>query len=103
MMLRYRATLYVRPAGVAPDLVVNTFSVEDSQVSMTVENRGTAHALLSEGLLVLESDGETTELPAEEIETLATVNVLPGGIRRLRVPLADLPVVPDEISFRFDR
>ncbi|MFW5827990.1 MAG: molecular chaperone [Alkalispirochaeta sp.] len=103
MMLRYRATLYVRPAGVEPEVVVADFSVSDAELSMTIENRGTAHALLSNSLMVLESEGEETELPAEDVEALATVNVLPGGVRRLRIPLADLPVAPDEILFRFDR
>jgi len=103
MMLRYRATLYVRPAGVEPEVVVTEFSVNDAEVSMTIENRGTAHALLSDSLMVLQSAGEETELPAEDVEALATVNVLPGGVRRLRIPVADLPVEPDEIVFRFDR
>lgn len=103
MMLRYRATLYVRPDGVAPEVSVTDLSVGESEVSMMVENRGTAHALLADGLLVLRTGGEETELPAEEVEALATVNVLPGGVRRVRVPLADLPEVPDEISFRFAR
>jgi len=103
MMLRYRATLYVRPPGVEPDVVVTDFSVDNSQLSVTIENRGTAHALLSDSLLVLRTGGDETELPAEEVEALATVNMLPGAVRRLRIPVADLPVEPDEISFRFDR
>lgn len=103
MMLRYRATLYVRPAGVEPDVVVTEFSVSDGEVSLTIENQGTAHALLADGLLVVDSDGEESELPAEDIEALATVNILPGGVRRLRIPVSDLPEAPDEISFRFDR
>lgn len=103
MMLRYRASLYVRPDGVAPEVTVTDLAVEESHISMTVENRGTAHALLSDGLLVVRTGGEETELPVEEVEALATVNVLPGGVRRIRVPRTDLPGVPDEISFRFAR
>lgn len=103
MMLRYRATLYVRPEGAAPDVSVTDLSVGESEISMTVENRGTAHALLADGLLVLRTGSEETEIPAEEVEALATVNVLPGGVRRVRVPRADLPGEPDEISFRFAR
>ena len=103
MMLRYRATLYVRPPGAAADLVVRDLQTDGDTVTLTVENAGTAHRLLADGALVLIADGERTEMRAEEVDPLVTVNVLPGGTRRVSIPLDALPVVPDEISFRFDR
>jgi fimbrial chaperone protein len=105
MMLRYRATLYVRPAGAAPDLRVAALGLDETgeAVQLTIENRGTAHQLLSEGLLVLSGPAGQQELRMDEVETLAAVNMLPGSVRRITLAREDLPVVPDEISFRFDR
>jgi fimbrial chaperone protein len=104
MMLRYRATLYVRPAGAAPDLRVTALGLDESgAVQLTIENSGTAHQLLSEGLLVLNGGDGAQEVRMDAIEALAAVNMLPGLVRRVTIPQDDLPVVPDEISFRFDR
>jgi fimbrial chaperone protein len=105
MMLRYRATLYVRPNGAVPDLRVGALGLDETgeRVQLTIENRGTAHQLLSDGLLVLNGGEGRRELRMDEIEALAAVNMLPGSVRRVSLSREDLPVVPDEISFRFDR
>lgn len=103
MMLRYRASLYVRPPGAARDVVVSDLFTENDEVSFTIENRGTAHAFIGEALAVIGNDGEQTEIRAEEIETFTTINVLPGGSRRVSIPQDAFPVVPDELSFRFER
>lgn len=103
MMLRYRATLYVQPANVAANAVVSSLEADGSYLRMTIENRGTAHAPLAEAVLVMRFAGEERTLPAGDIPALSTVNVLPGELRQLRIPIADLPGVPDEISFRLGR
>jgi fimbrial chaperone protein len=80
MMLRYRATLYVRPAGAAPDPPGRGAGTrrDGEAVQLTIENRGTAHQLLSEGLLVLSGPAGQQELRMDEVETLAAVNMLPA-------------------------
>lgn len=103
MMLRYRASLYVRPPEASQDVVVNDLTVSDERVSFTIENRGTAHAFLGEALLVILRNGERTEIRAEEIEVFTRINVLPGGTRQVSISREAFPVVPDGLSFRFEQ
>ncbi|MFO8042247.1 MAG: hypothetical protein R6U25_03515, partial [Alkalispirochaeta sp.] len=70
-------------------------------VRVHVENRGTAHQLLSDGMLVAETEGRDTELDAREIDAVATVNLLPGNERWITIPREVFPAAPDDISFVF--
>lgn len=101
MMLRYRAALYVRPPEATADVRVTEIDVQDDVVRVHVENRGTAHQLLSDGMLVAETDGRDTELDAREIDAVATVNLLPGNERWITIPREVFPAAPDDISFVF--
>ena len=91
MIVRYEGTIYVSPPGLKPDLVVA--GVEPTTVSgakmlaVTVQNRGTAHALLSELTLALRAnDGTAVSLNDPQLHGMAGENVLAGNTRRFVLP-----------------
>ncbi len=104
-MLRYRATVYVRPENTQAEIAVIDLTVDEDErtATITVENNGTRHQSFTEGRIVLIQDGTETVMPLREIEPFVTVNVLPGETRRVTVPLDLLPVSPDQVAFQFDR
>lgn len=103
-MLRYRATLYVRPPGTTPDIEVTGIDTSDPErVTLVVRNNGTRHQLFSRGTIVLiGSDGDRQELSLEDFEQFLGINVLAGETRRLHVPRDQLPLEPAEVRFRFN-
>ncbi|MEX2443529.1 MAG: fimbria/pilus periplasmic chaperone [Alkalispirochaeta sp.] len=101
MMLRYRAALYVRPPEATADVTVTELDVQEEVVRVRVENRGTAHQLLAEGSLLVQSGEQQRRLDAREIDAVATVNLLPGNERWISIPREVFPAAPDEISFVF--
>ncbi|TVR69301.1 MAG: molecular chaperone [Spirochaetaceae bacterium] len=103
-MLRYRATLYVRPPGTAPDLEVLSIDVDDPErVTVNLRNNGTRHQLFFQGAVILEDgDGAVQEIDFETIDAFLGVNVLPGEDRRVRVPRDQLPFEPASMRFRFN-
>lgn len=103
MMLRYRATLYVTPPTAERDVVVNNLVVDADSITFEIENRGTAHALIPESMVVVVGNGRREEIAASEIEPLTTINVLPGGVRFVEIPRGVLPLAPEELLFRFAR
>ncbi len=104
-MLRYRATLYVRPPGTTPRVEVERLEVDrqENVLILEVANRGTRHQPFSSGYLILTGDTPEQQVNLETLEPFVTVNVLPGERRRVVVPLELLPVIPREVRFRFDR
>jgi len=108
-MLRYRATVYVRPPGTAPEIVVVDVATdpEAETVTITAENRGTRHQSFPEGRIGLAATDGAGEpeviLPMSEIDAFIPVNLLPGRTRRVVVPLNQLPFAPGDVRFLFDR
>lgn len=102
MMLRYRAALYVAPPEASADVQVTEIDAQGDVIRVRVENRGTAHQLLSDGTLMVKAEGREIALDAREIDAVATVNLLPGNERWVAIPREVFPAVPDEISFVFD-
>lgn len=102
-LLRYRTTLYIRPPGVEAEVSVTDIAIDTETEELIVEvtNTGTRHQLLSDGIVEFWDGAQSFPVPSGEIEAIASVNLLPGTVRRVRVPLADIPVQPDRITFRF--
>ncbi|MBX5483097.1 MAG: molecular chaperone [Myxococcaceae bacterium] len=90
LMLRYLASIYVRPEGAEPEVKVQHAGLErDAQgrprLRVTLSNDGRAHASLRElTVRVRAHDGTaTTELQPMQAHPGASAVVLPGGLRRL--------------------
>lgn len=103
-MLRYRATLYVRPPGTAPDLeILSIDTAIPEHVTVMLRNNGTQHKLFFQGTVILEdSAGAVRELDLESVEGLFGVNVLAGEQRRVRISREQLPFEPVSMRFRFN-
>lgn len=103
-MLRYRATLYVRPPGTAPDLQVLRIDADDPEhVTVVLRNNGTRHQLFFQGAVILEDgQGAVREIDFETFDAFLGVNVLPGEERRVRMPRDQLPFEPASVRFRFN-
>lgn len=103
-MLKYRATVYVRPPETAPEIVVDAVETDETDETVTIQisNNGSRHRLFSTGRIVLQRGESEAELPLADIEPFVTVNVLPGETRRVTVPLTFFPFIPDTVAFQFD-
>ena len=89
LLVRYEGAIYVVPPDVSPRAVVKSLeSVRRPDgspgLAITVENSGTAHALLSDLRLVVKSaDGASMQLDQpEQLEGMLGENVLAGVSRR---------------------
>lgn len=88
LMVRYMGTLYVAPAGMKPDLGIESVAENnDGKIDLTIVNHGRAHAILRDFKLTLtsvpESGGEkAVRISSEHLESIHTQNIL-AGKRRL--------------------
>lgn len=106
MIVRYEGTIYVAPPGLKPDLVVA--SVEPvagsgpHMLAVTVQNRGTAHALLGDLTLALRAnDGSAVSLKDPQLTGMAGENILAGHTRRFVVPWpSGLPAGPVQATLK---
>lgn len=102
LMLRYEAAVYIVPSGAKRDPVVEAAEPVRGQngqarLAVTVQNRGTAHALLTDVSLTVSSDrdGRSATLTGEQLRGLEGENVLAGRHRRFLLPWpAGLPIGP---------
>jgi fimbrial chaperone protein len=107
LIMRYEATVYIVPPGAKRDPVVvaaEPVKGKDghTQLAVTVENRGTAHALLSDTALTLAApDGRSVTLAGDRLQGMEGENVLAGHRRRFVVPWPqDLAPAPLKGSVR---
>lgn len=96
LLIRYEGSIYIVPPGAASDVAVVSASAEraadgSQKLVVTVENKGTAHALLRELSLKVAStaDSTTTTVPPERLDGFRGENVLAGHQRRFVVPWPD--------------
>lgn len=91
LLVRYLAALYVRPADPMAQLSA-TLAIEDGpggrELVITVENSGTAHALLRADMLALSAGGTPVELTEEQRKAVQGKNVLAASTRALRLPFS---------------
>lgn len=100
ILFRYEGSVYVRPAGARPDVVLADVSrdrgPEGSPVArIRFENRGRAHAILENLLIRIDRIDEqglslgTLELGVEDLSVLAGANLLAGRALEEIVQLPD--------------
>lgn len=99
LLVQYKASIYVTPPGVKPQ--INVVSAGPRQLSdgvvmeVKVRNDGTAHRILKDPTLVVEAGGKSVSIPADRLGGLAGENVLPGVTRGFLLPWpGDLPKGP---------
>ncbi|SIQ38665.1 fimbrial chaperone protein [Alkalispirochaeta americana] len=103
-MLRYRASLYVRPPGTAPEVRVVSLSKDPEEgTELLLKNEGTRHQLFSRGsVIVTGAAGREETLRIEDLPAFQGVNLLPGASRLVRVPRDQFPFEPRDVSFLFE-
>ena len=112
ILVRYVGSIYVRPAGARADVVLQGAAAEEAggerQLSVTLHNRGQAHAILRNLSLSLEGEANgaaavALALGAEQLGGMNGENVLAGHKRRFLLPWPrELPFGPVEATFQFD-
>lgn len=91
LLVRYVASLYVRPGGTSPNPVVNNFRRVDDpaigdSIRLDISNQGTQHVLLKDVLLTAVSKEDRLELSLDDLGEAATINLLPGELRHILLP-----------------
>ncbi len=95
ILMRYEGSLYVTPAGAAPNVVVDSVSraqtADGPKLVVVLHNRGTAHGLLNQVALTVNSkaaDGSTAtvELRNEALGGMTSPNILAGNRREFQLP-----------------
>jgi fimbrial chaperone protein len=89
LMVKYLASLYVRPASPAAVLSADAelaSSESKSELILSVANTGNAHAILRADMFRLSLGSQPVELSPEQREVIDGRNVLAGVTRELRLP-----------------
>ena len=108
IMLRYLGTIYIVPKGAKSRLVLDSVTQEkttDNKTNLviTLQNQGTAHALLKDLKLQLTADDKTIELPAEALKGIAAENVLSQQKRRFIIPCPEgFEGRPVQVKYEFN-
>ena len=112
ILVRYIGSIYVRPTGARADVVLQDVAAEESsgerQLSVTLHNRGQAHAILRNLSLSLagEANGDAAaalDLGPNKLAGMSGENILAGHKRRFLLPWSqELPFGPVEATFHFD-
>lgn len=107
VLMRYLGSVYVRPANVQSDVILETIEPQDGtnsakELGLTFYNKGTAHAVLKDLELHLDAGGKKITLKPEELEEISGTNILAGTKRRLVIPWPEgLPVGSVTATFNF--
>ncbi|MCM2276720.1 MAG: fimbria/pilus periplasmic chaperone [Oligoflexia bacterium] len=105
---KYVGSLYVRPAGAAPQIVIKGESTKDKQprLSLEIQNVGTAHRVL-EGLklkLTPVAGGTEYSFTEPQLNFFARENVLAGRTRRYVLDWPKgFPIGPVKVDFELPR
>jgi len=108
IMLRYLGTIYIVPKGAKSRLVLDSVTQEKTtnnktNLVITLQNQGTAHALLKDLKLQLTADDKTIELPAEALKGIAAENVLSQQKRRFIIPCPEgFEGRPVQVKYEFN-
>jgi fimbrial chaperone protein len=109
VLLRYIGSVYVRPANVQPDVVLEAIAPQKkangaNELAFTLSNRGTAHAVLKNLQLHLSAGSTKVDLKPEQLKDVSGANILAGNKRRFVIPWPDgLPVGSVTATFDFEQ
>ena len=107
LVVRYVGSLYVVPAGVRPNVTVESVrAITDEQnrraLEVVLDNKGRSHTLLDEPALTLDVNGTVKTLKDEELPGLVGENILASSQRRFVLPWpADLPFAQPKADFKY--
>ncbi len=93
MLLKYVAALYVNPGSTSPEVQVVKLE-PGKELKVTVENRGTEHAPLTNPTLTLTKGSQKIVLKDGAVKGLAGENILAGARRVFTLPAVPA-VTPD--------
>lgn len=108
VLLRYLGSLYIRPANVKPNVVLETAEPQKAtnsanELAISFNNRGTARAVLKNLKLHLTGQGKTVDLQPEQLKEINNAVILAGNKRRFVMPWPNnLPVGPVTAKFEFE-
>jgi fimbrial chaperone protein len=113
ILVRYVGSIYVRPKSAEHEVVLENASPQELEdgstgLAITLRNRGTAHAILSNLKLSLSSENGAgpvgVTLSSELLKGMTGENILAAHSRQFVVPWpAKLPHGPVGVSFVFDK
>ncbi|MEH2361154.1 fimbrial biogenesis chaperone [Nostoc sp.] len=98
VVLRYLGSLYIRPANVQPDVVLEGAELQKgtnsaNELAISFNNRGTARGVLNKLKLHLTGQGKTIDLQPEQLKEINNAVILAGNKRRFVMPWPNnLPV-----------
>jgi fimbrial chaperone protein len=106
VLFRYVGSVYIRPEGVAPKLVLESASSQKDkagadQLVLNVANQGTAHRLLQNiKVMVTAGSGQSVILAGKQLEGVLNENILADSKRQFILPWPkELPVGPVTATF----
>lgn len=96
-LFRYVTSVYITPDTAEPNVILESASHQNEngqdQLVLQFHNQGTAHQLLTDLTLTLNSGGQTVKLSPEQLEGVNGQNVLAQHQRRFVIPWpSGLPV-----------
>lgn len=109
LLVRYLGAVYIVPKGAKADVglasaVPKTDAAGKRQIELIFENRGAAHAILSDLRLRIQAGEKIIELAAEALPKVAGENMLAGQKRRFSVPCPEgLPDGPLQVTFEYNK
>lgn len=109
VLMRYLGSVYIRPANVKPDVVLETIEPQKgakgaNELAFTMSNKGTAHAILKNLQLHLTAGATKVDLKPEQLKDVSGANILAGNKRRFVIPFPEgLPVGPVSATFDFEQ
>ncbi len=113
LLMRYLGAIYIVPDDATPNIVVGSIEKEQQEdgshtLTLMVENKGTAHAVLGNLSVQLPTGrdikgvSETIVLTPSELDGMNGENILAGHQRRFSVPWPNkLDAVPDTAELEF--
>jgi fimbrial chaperone protein len=106
VLLRYRGSVYIKPEGVAPKLVLESASSQKDKAGadklvLNVANQGTAHKLLQNiKVTVKAGSGQSVTLAGKQLEGVLGENILADSKRQFILPWPkEIPVGPVTATF----
>lgn len=108
---RYVGSLYVKPAGVAGQLVFEAAIERDpkeTKMVLTVKNTGTEHKILHDAKynFLTTADKKQYPISADTLKAMGNHNILPGKVRKIsfpwpkEIPVGPVKIVPEPLAVK---
>lgn len=94
---KYVTSLYVKPQGTKPEIVIEAKHNKDKKMELIIKNTGSEHFVIQKGKykVITTKDSIKYDLPQELADKIGTQNILAGKSKKVVIPWpAAIPVVP---------